>query len=220
MKDMVKYAKVTTDKGKYVFVRIYKGLDMYKKLGLLKNRYGVNMGEDYLAKVDLLKTYKYSNKYFYFTPNRSLEIAYLRGYSDYWYTKAFKKLSKNTIRLIPACLKYFESNGIDSDSLVVFILGDDGKYYLKIDGEDNGFIDFDSEGDEEFKKLINSIKNDLNYDPGAIVFPSQGNFFFFKDTIAVYKCAEDYFISIREKGCLHLLDIKEKGILQNIENSL
>lgn len=220
MRDMVKYAKVKTGKDKDVFVRVYKGLDMYRKLGLMKGRYGVNMGEDYLAKVDLLKTYNYSNKYFYFTPNKSLEITYLRGYSDYWYTKAFKKLSKNTIKLIPTCLKYFKSNGIGSDSLAVFILGNDGRYYLKIDGEDSGFIDFDSEGDEEFKKLINSIKSDLNYAPGAIVFPSEGDFFFFKDTVAVYRYVEDFYISIREKGCLHLLDIKEKEILQNIENSL
>ena len=198
--------------GQVVYVELFKGKDLYDKLGISRSKYGVNIGSNYILKVDMLLKEPFNEKFFYINPKSKNEVVYCEYYDDYWFLKSMKGVSKKTDKLVVKCKKVLKKNGVSDDSLVTFILKEDDKYHLEIDGEDCGFLGNDNT-DVEFKNMVTSVIKDVKYNADVIVLPSSGDTFFFKDTVAVYRRKEDFLVALdRKDRMLKIFGMTEKEI--------
>ena len=205
--------------GESLYVELFKGSDLYGKLGMNRDKYGVNIGSNYVLKVDMLLKEPFNEKFFYINPKIKYEVVYCEYYDDFWFLKSMEGVSRKSDKLVTKCRKVLKKSGVSDDSLVAFIMREDDKYHLEIDGEDCGFLGDDS-NDIEFKKMITSVIKDVKYNADVIVLPSTGENFFFKDTVAVYKRKSDFVDALDRK--IKVLngfgDITEKEIAVTSEN--
>lgn len=198
--------------GEVLYVELFKGKDLYDKLGMSRDKYGVNIGSNYVLKIDMLLKEPFIERFFYINPKSKNEVVYCEYYDDYWFLKSMTGVSRKSDKLVAKCKKLLAKSGVSNESLVTFIMKEDGKYHLEIDDEDCGFLG-DDNSDIEFKKMITSVIKDVKYNADVIVLPSTGDNFFFKDTVAVYRRKEDFVEALdRKNRVLGIFDIAEKEI--------
>ena len=195
-----------------IFVEVFTGEEMYKKLGWGKSKYGIRLSSNYLLKVESLIKEDFKERFYYINPKSKYEIVCCETYDDYWFMNSISGVSKKTLKLVNSCMKVLGRSGVSNDSLITLIKKEDGKYHLEIDFEDCGFLGDDS-NDIEFKTMVTSLLKDIKYGVEVIVFPSKGEYFFFRDYLAVYDSIDKFNESLnRKRGKLNLENLSEKEI--------
>lgn len=195
-----------------IFAEVFTGEEMYKKLGWGKSKYGIKMDSNYLLKVESLIKENFKERFYYLNPKSKYEIICCETYDDYWFINSQDGVSKKTLKLVNSCMKVLGRSGVSDDSLITFIKKEDGKYHLEIDSEDCGFLGDDS-NDIEFKNMITSLLKDIKYEASVIVLPSKGEYFFFRNYLAVYDSVDKFNESLeRKRNKLSLGGLAEKEI--------